>query len=168
MGQVIVHLYPNHNPLDIINWIRLKLTGTKDEDLPIIFPWYRDFTGSIKVIDRSKRKKRSKVQKGIDFSGSNGPTLQITSNGPTLQITSMLEVVPGGPVLEIVPKEDMVEIVTLKNDEATGLQMRVVEVVEDVVEEEEEEVKVNDENDDENYEWRGEGRSECGRDRCCR
>jgi len=52
---------PNHNPLDIIQWLRLKLQGTDDKDLPLVLPWYRDFQGIIKVIDRRYRRKRGKV-----------------------------------------------------------------------------------------------------------
>jgi len=51
---------PCHNPLDIIMWYQLKLRGDTDEnDLPTILPWYRGFTGTIKVIDRRNKKKRS-------------------------------------------------------------------------------------------------------------
>ena len=45
---------PNHNPLDIINWLRLRLSGKVD--LPTLIPWYRDFTGPITMIDRRKPK----------------------------------------------------------------------------------------------------------------
>lgn len=49
---------PNHNPLDLIEWLKQKLRGVSDEDLPVILPWYRGFEGITKVIDRSKKKKR--------------------------------------------------------------------------------------------------------------
>jgi DNA topoisomerase-2 len=52
---------PSHNPLDVIKWLRLKLQGTPDEDLPAVLPWYRNFQGVIKVIDRRRRKRRGKV-----------------------------------------------------------------------------------------------------------
>jgi len=52
---------PNHNPLDVIRWLRMKLQGIPDKDLPFILPWYRGFEGIIKVIDRRRRKKRAKV-----------------------------------------------------------------------------------------------------------
>ena len=51
-------LIPCHNPLDIINVLRLKLKGAFDEDLPMIFPWYHGFSGTIKVIDRRDKKKK--------------------------------------------------------------------------------------------------------------
>lgn len=50
---------PNHNPVDIIKWLKLKLMGYADSDLPEVLPWYRGFEGTIKVIDRSKKKKAS-------------------------------------------------------------------------------------------------------------
>ncbi len=43
---------PNHNPLDVINWLKLRLKGKVD--LPTLVPWYRDFTGPITIIDRRK------------------------------------------------------------------------------------------------------------------
>ena len=51
-------LIPCHNPLDIINVLRLKLKGAFNEDLPMIFPWYNGFSGVIKVIDRRDKKKK--------------------------------------------------------------------------------------------------------------
>lgn len=52
---------PNHNPLDLVNWLRLKLSGVEDNDLPVLVPWYRGFTGPIKVFDRRNKKRRGKV-----------------------------------------------------------------------------------------------------------
>ena len=50
---------PNHDPLEIIKWLRMKLQGVEDKDLPDVVPWYRGFQGVIKVIDRRNRKKRN-------------------------------------------------------------------------------------------------------------
>jgi DNA topoisomerase-2 len=50
---------PNHNPLDIVKWIRLYLAGTSVEDLPELVPWYRGFTGELVLIDRNTVKKRA-------------------------------------------------------------------------------------------------------------
>ena len=47
----------NHNPLDLIQWIRLYLQGHRDEALPDLVPYYRGYTGTIKVIDRRKKRK---------------------------------------------------------------------------------------------------------------
>lgn len=52
---------PCHNPLDLINWLRIKLKGGPDDDLPNLLPWYRGFEGIIKVIDRRDRKRKNKV-----------------------------------------------------------------------------------------------------------
>lgn len=56
---------PNHNPMDIIKWLRLKLSGAPDSELFFVLPWYKDFEGTIKVIDRRTKKR-------------NGPTVNIT------------------------------------------------------------------------------------------
>ena len=49
---------PCHNPLEIIKWLRMKLQGISDDNLPVVHPWYRGFQGTIRVIDRRSRKKR--------------------------------------------------------------------------------------------------------------
>lgn len=49
---------PCHNPMDIISWLKLRLSG--NVNLPVINPWYRGFTGNITIIDR--RKKKIKVE----------------------------------------------------------------------------------------------------------
>ena len=53
---------PNFDPLVLIQWIRLKLQGISDDDLPDLLPWYRGFTGTIKVIDRRHKRKRGPSQ----------------------------------------------------------------------------------------------------------
>ena len=45
---------PNHNPLDIIHWLKSRLTGSIN--LPTLTPWYRGFEGTITIIDRKKNK----------------------------------------------------------------------------------------------------------------
>lgn len=50
---------PCHNPLDIINWLRLKLNGVSNNNLPDVLPWYRGFKGTIRVIDRRKRNNKT-------------------------------------------------------------------------------------------------------------
>lgn len=52
---------PCHNPLDIINWLKIKLSGDSDDNLPHLKPWYRGYTGTIRVIDRRNRKKKGTV-----------------------------------------------------------------------------------------------------------
>jgi DNA topoisomerase-2 len=46
---------PPHNPLDVINWLKLRLTGSVN--LPSLMPWYRGFEGTITIIDRRQIKK---------------------------------------------------------------------------------------------------------------
>ena len=53
IGTGFSSFVPNHNPLDIINWLKLRLSGKVD--LPTLIPWYKDFTGPITVIDRRKK-----------------------------------------------------------------------------------------------------------------
>lgn len=43
-------LIPNHNPLDLINWIKTKLEGNTPSDT--LVPWYRGFRGKIEIIER--------------------------------------------------------------------------------------------------------------------
>lgn len=47
----------NHDPLDIIGWMRAYLQGARGEALPHLVPYYRGYTGTIKLIDRRKKKK---------------------------------------------------------------------------------------------------------------
>ena len=51
---------PNHNPLDVIRWIKSKIQG---RDLPDLKPWYRGFSGSIEVVDR-RANKRQRSRRG--------------------------------------------------------------------------------------------------------
>lgn len=52
---------PNHNPLDIINWLKLRLNGAIN--LPSISPWYKDFKGDITIVDRRRKNQRKTVYK---------------------------------------------------------------------------------------------------------
>lgn len=52
---------PNHNPLDIINWLKLRLKGAIN--LPSISPWYKDFKGEITIVDRRRKNQRKTVYK---------------------------------------------------------------------------------------------------------
>jgi DNA gyrase/topoisomerase IV subunit B len=58
---------PNHNPLDIIKWLRWRLAEGSYETQPLLVPWYRGFKGTLNVIDR--RDKKKKVTK-VDMSKS--------------------------------------------------------------------------------------------------
>jgi len=48
---------PNHNPIDIVNWLKNKISGF---ELPELKPWYRGFSGSIEVIDRRTKQQKRK------------------------------------------------------------------------------------------------------------
>jgi DNA topoisomerase-2 len=50
---------PKHDPLNLIDWLRKRLQGKNGMDLPDIIPWYRGFTGTIKMIDRRFKKKQN-------------------------------------------------------------------------------------------------------------
>lgn len=41
---------PNHKPLDIIKWLKLKLQGS---DVPNLIPWYNGFEGTIEIITKN-------------------------------------------------------------------------------------------------------------------
>ena len=45
---------PNHDPLDVGNWLLTRLDGKTPD---AIMPWYRDFTGDIKIGLRTRSKK---------------------------------------------------------------------------------------------------------------
>ena len=44
---------PNHDPLDVCQWITAKNKGLP---LPAVMPWYRGFKGTIKLVERGKKK----------------------------------------------------------------------------------------------------------------
>jgi len=50
---------PNHNPLDVVNWVKCKI---QDRSLPELKPWYRGFScnGDIEVVDRRASQQRRK------------------------------------------------------------------------------------------------------------
>ena len=48
---------PNHDLLDLIAWTRAYLQGARGDALPHLVPYYRGYTGIIKLIDRRKKKK---------------------------------------------------------------------------------------------------------------
>ena len=43
---------PNHNPIDLCNWLIAKING---DELPELLPWYRDYTGTIRVEIKTNR-----------------------------------------------------------------------------------------------------------------
>lgn len=43
---------PNHNPMDIVAWIRAKIQG---QTLPAVWPWYRGFQGTLEVKQRGEK-----------------------------------------------------------------------------------------------------------------
>ena len=73
---------PNHDPLDICQWLTAKIKGYP---LPPVLPWYRNFTGTIKLVERRpKRPKRPKPETPQDtMTPAPG---QVLSPGPVLNI----------------------------------------------------------------------------------
>lgn len=49
---------PNHDPLDIITYIRDKLNKHDPEDMLNLLPWYRGFMGELYIVDRRAKKNR--------------------------------------------------------------------------------------------------------------
>jgi DNA topoisomerase-2 len=78
---------PNHNPLDVINWLKLKIQGVEHDKLPEIIPWYRGFTGDIQLIDRSKRPKRNKVKVTIINNEGAVPKVQTIETDDNFDLT---------------------------------------------------------------------------------
>jgi DNA gyrase/topoisomerase IV subunit B len=70
---------PNHEMLDIINWLRLKIQGSDEENLPLILPQYRGFKGIIKVIDRCRQKRGANKVTITTINNSNDSTPQINT-----------------------------------------------------------------------------------------
>lgn len=70
---------PNHNPLDICMWVLNRLD---DKPLQAVLPWYRKFTGDIKVIERKVKTKSSKIIRTKIIKSKSGPTLNVL-NSPT-------------------------------------------------------------------------------------
>jgi DNA topoisomerase II len=56
---------PSHNPLDIIRWLTMRLNGVEWDKLPDVLPWFRGFTGTIKMIDRQKKIDNKKEKERI-------------------------------------------------------------------------------------------------------
>lgn len=55
-------LIPNHNPVDICEWLRAKILG---QPLPQVKPWYRGFNGEIEVMIRQPRVPKDKTDKPL-------------------------------------------------------------------------------------------------------
>jgi len=48
---------PCHNPLDVIAWLKGKLSGIPNRDLPEIRPWFRGYRGNIYVEKRTRNRR---------------------------------------------------------------------------------------------------------------
>jgi DNA topoisomerase II len=44
---------PSHNPKDVAAWILERMRGTPAAAIPEPTPWYRDFTGTVSIVERS-------------------------------------------------------------------------------------------------------------------
>lgn len=64
---------PNHNPLDLCEWIKAKIRG---QPLPELIPWYRGFKGTITVINKAK-KPRTEAETSGEVSTSSTPRTAI-------------------------------------------------------------------------------------------
>lgn len=68
IGTGFMSFVPCHNPVDIINWLKGRLTGSVN--LPSLSPWYRGFRGNITIIDRRKKKDKlldNAINEGVDL-----------------------------------------------------------------------------------------------------
>lgn len=60
---------PSHNPETVCQWLKARING---EQLPEVIPWFRDFTGDVRVIVRQPGDDRSEA--GDDQSSQVDPT----------------------------------------------------------------------------------------------
>lgn len=58
-----------HNILDIILWFKMRLQNASDDDLPRVDPWFRGYTGIIKVIDRRRKRNKKVTVATLDCNG---------------------------------------------------------------------------------------------------
>jgi DNA topoisomerase-2 len=42
---------PNHNPMDLVQWLRARISG---QPLPEVLPWYRGFKGTVSLVNRAR------------------------------------------------------------------------------------------------------------------
>ena len=68
---------PCHNPRDVIRWCYAWLTG---DALPPVKPWYKDFTGDIEIVRRSKAKPK-KIKTESNGIPSPTPLPELMPNG---------------------------------------------------------------------------------------
>lgn len=76
---------PNHDPLDICQWLTAKIKGYP---LPAVLPWYRGFKGNIKLVEKkSKQNKQAKkvVDSQVD-SSVDSSTIISPTNKPGLNV----------------------------------------------------------------------------------
>ena len=59
---------PNHNPLDICNWLISKIKG---EPLQAVIPWYKGFKGEIEIKERKSKKKVVVVENNDEVNEGN-------------------------------------------------------------------------------------------------
>lgn len=79
---------PNHDPLDICQWITCKNNGYP---LPPVLPWYRGFKGKIKLIERGRKSSKNNESNEINNSEEINESL---SSEPSKVVT--LKIVPSG------------------------------------------------------------------------
>nr|QBK94035.1 MAG: DNA topoisomerase II [Pithovirus LCPAC406] len=71
IGTAYSSTIPNHNPIDVCNWILAKLDGRV---LPVLKPWYRGFKGNIDVVSRKavKEMKNDEIEEEHEISENKG------------------------------------------------------------------------------------------------
>jgi DNA topoisomerase-2 len=100
---------PCHNPLDLVQWIRDRINGTTPDQMNVILPWYRGFTGDIRLIDRRHKKKVKPAVGGVSLEveetyaerkGATGQVHQAKSD------TLVMVIGPNGTTFDKDPEDD--------------------------------------------------------------
>lgn len=54
IGTAYSTFIPNHNPIDVIQWYKMRILG---QPLPDVYPWYKGFKGLLELVDRNTKKR---------------------------------------------------------------------------------------------------------------
>ncbi|MEI8270436.1 MAG: DNA gyrase subunit A, partial [bacterium] len=83
---------PNHNPIDVIDWILCYLSGDK---LPLLTPWFKGFVGNVDVEIRKKTKAKLEELVELNEENDNIEEVDLFSNngGLTLKTEGIFEII---------------------------------------------------------------------------
>lgn len=93
IGTGYATFVPNHNPLDIVAWLRARMINTPNEHMPDVLPWYRGFKGTITVVDRRRKKPKVIVAANGVVTTENGIPLP-TTQAPKVDMAAIIDGTP--------------------------------------------------------------------------